>query len=835
MNIRKKISNQAKRKTKFVLAPFKANLKSKYTKKVSKYTHMYKKHDVLSNHILYQSRDGKSISDSPYAIFLHLTQNKEYKDFKHIWVASNQEQKKEFEKMLKKYKNVSVIIKESDDYLQALSSAKYLINNSTFPSYFSKKPSQVYINTWHGTPLKFMGLDVEDNLVGSQNVIKNFLSSDYIISPNAHTTDIFNRAFKLENIYNGKFLEIGYPRIDLTINANQKQVVKSLKKKGLKINKSKTLLYAPTWRGKDVNNSLDNIEMIFETVKVIEKNTDFQILLKVHPFDYARAVKDNRLESYLVPDNFDTNELLAITDLLVTDYSSIFFDFLVTDNPIIFYSPDFDEYSNERGFYIELEKLPGPSAHDADALCNEINNIDSQFALYKDKYDIFKELYTPHDNGEVTSNFVDLVFHNRNVTKPNKNKETILMYPGGMKNNGITTSAINLLDNIDYHKYDVTILTNNTKNKEILSNLNKVNKNVRIILRKGPFLTDIVDYYKNTFVKNRGLYTFIEKSLYPREAFKREFYKIFGISKFDHVIDFSGYSMFWPNILLGTESKKKLIYLHSDIKSDMERKVKGRRPHYLNLKGVVTLYDYFDHIVSVSEETKKINVKNFSKPATISKFTSAMNTINLNKIYHLMNDTNDLFINNNKKVLVSSLNNEIQTIPFADEDYKIVSMGRLSPEKGFDILIDSFKEVVEQRPSAKLYILGEGPLRAALTKQINNLNLEDNVFLVGQKSNPFNIMKNCDLFVLTSHYEGQSMVLLEALTLNLSVLASNIPANRYVLNNGEYGMLVDNDIENVSEGILKFIDQQTPEYQKFDPHVHNDTAMKEFYSLLKTY
>ncbi|WP_252573399.1 CDP-glycerol glycerophosphotransferase family protein [Staphylococcus agnetis] len=82
----------------------------------------------------------------------------------------------------------------------------------------------------------------------------------------------------------------------------------------------------------------------------------------------------------------------------------------------------------DRGFY-NPEKLPGPSAHDADTLCNEINNIDSQFALYKEKYNTFKKLYTPHDNGEVTKNFVDLVFHSRNVTKPNKNKETILMYP----------------------------------------------------------------------------------------------------------------------------------------------------------------------------------------------------------------------------------------------------------------------------------------------------------------------------------------------------------------------------------------------------------------------
>ncbi|MFA1038518.1 CDP-glycerol glycerophosphotransferase family protein, partial [Staphylococcus aureus] len=115
------------------------------------------------------------------------------------WVASDYNKKKEFKKQLKKYRKIIVVVKESDEYLEALCTSKYIINNSTFPAYFSKKDEQIYINTCHGTPLKHMVLDVPDNLVGSQNVIKNFLSSNYIISPNAHTTRILNNAFRLSN------------------------------------------------------------------------------------------------------------------------------------------------------------------------------------------------------------------------------------------------------------------------------------------------------------------------------------------------------------------------------------------------------------------------------------------------------------------------------------------------------------------------------------------------------------------------------------------------------------------------------------------------------------
>ncbi|MDV2887565.1 glycosyltransferase, partial [Alkalihalophilus pseudofirmus] len=120
------------------------------------------------------------------------------------------------------------------------------------------------------------------------------------------------------------------------------------------------------------------------------------------------------------------------------------------------------------------------------------------------------------------------------------------------------------------------------------------------------------------------------------------------------------------------------------------------------------------------------------------------------------------------------------------------AMGRLTPEKGQDNLIKAFAKFNQGYRNSKLYILGEGPLRKDLSDLIQELNLEEDVFLVGQVDNPFYIMDKCNCFVLSSHYEGQPMVLLETMTLGMHIITTDIVANRTVLEQGRYGLLVEN-------------------------------------------
>ncbi|PNZ70110.1 glycosyltransferase [Staphylococcus croceilyticus] len=834
MTLKNFIVNQSQRKLKFISEPVKRQRKSAYTRKIMKYAKYYEDIKVDNHSILYQVRDGKSITDSPYAVFKYLINNKKYNKYTHKWVVDSEETLNYYKQKLNKYRNVEFVIKESNDYLKALVECKYLFNNSTFPAYFIKKPNQVYINTWHGTPLKYMGLDIENGLRGSQNIIKNFLASDYLISPNQHTTEIFKRAFKLENIYGGEILEIGYPRIDLTLKTNPQTIIEELRAH-ITISDEKILLYCPTWRGEDVDNPEESLKNIVEEIEKLKNNLDYQVLVKVHPFIFKEANKNSLLKPYLIPDYFDTNEILSVVDLMVTDYSSIFFDYLVTDRPIIFYTPDYEDYKTSRGMYINSDELPGPVIHTIEDVVKNIKNETYNSISVKNKYAHFKNTYTHLDNGKVTKYLVKFLFKNKRVSSKSKkcNKKRILIYPGGMKNNGITSSVINLLENIDYDKYDVTIFTNRSNNQEILNNINNVNKNVRIILRVGPLAASLKETYKVDFVKQRGLKGSLERFIYPKNVYEREIRKVFGNSQFDYAIDFSGYSMFWANLILATNTKRKLVYLHSDIKADMEKVIKGARPHYQNIKGIISLYPKFNKLVCVSEASKKQNNEKINIRALNKKFAVSRNTINLTKIKQQIVDDSDQFEKNHEPVLVNIVNGKVNSVEFKDEDFKIASVGRLSPEKGFDLLIEAVGKVVKRYPNTKLYIMGEGVERNKLTKLIKKLKLENHVYLLGQRKNPFYIMKHSDVFALTSHYEGQSMVLLEALTLKMNILASDIVANRYVLNDGNYGALVDHDTDDIAKQIEAFIEKQNKKYDKFDAEAYNQLAIEEFYALLK--
>lgn len=830
------LSNQLSRKYKFIASPILKRAKSKYQKKVNQYAQLYHSTSIKPHQILYQVRDGKSITDSPYAIFLGLNAHETFSNYQHIWVVDHPDTLVFYQEKFKVFQNVSFVIKESNEYLKALTESKFLINNATFPAYFTKKPQQIYINTWHGTPLKHMGFDVKNNLKGSQNTMKNFLASDYMISPNAHTTNIFKHAFKLDGLYSGEILEIGYPRIDLTINTTANEAREYLAEH-LNLKKNPIILYCPTWRGKNVNDPENTLLNIFEEIKLLNQKLPHQVLVKVHPFVYSKAKEMPELKPYLVPDFLDTNQLMPAVDLMITDYSSIFFDFLVTDKPIVFYVPDLDKYQNERGVYIDLCALPGPVADNIQDVITLVSNESYKDADVQEKYAKFKHNFVNYENGSVTERLIESVFLNQQDTS-SKNashhqKEKILLYPGGMKHNGITTSVINLLANINYDKYDVTVFTNNTNNVEQLNNLQSLNDNVRIVLRRGPMIATFKELYQNEFVRQRGIYKSFEKRLYPKALFEREFRKIFGDSQFDYAIDYSGYAMFWSNLVLASGAKKKYILLHSDIKSDMERTVKGKRPHYQNLKGVISLYPYFDKLVSVSEATKKLNQSNFGGLKLKNRHIASRNTINIEKINQLVDDDSDLFEKNGTPVLPTLTEHGMEAIEFSQDDFKIVSVGRLSPEKGFDLLIKAVAELAPKYPQLKLYILGDGPLKGTLKSLVEQLGIQNHVYFLGQRRNPFFIVKRADVFALTSHYEGQSMVILEALTVGTHVLASDIIANRYVLEDEKYGMLVEKNEVDIAKGLEQFINGTNKDYTKFDAVAYNEETIQEFYSLLE--
>ncbi|MFK4962701.1 CDP-glycerol glycerophosphotransferase family protein [Lactococcus formosensis subsp. bovis] len=588
---------------------------SKFTPRLY-YTEFYETQKITSNIVLYESRDGSAITDSPLALFLNLVIRPEFEELEHIWVVKNKENKKLLINIPVSLRHrLKLVERNSQEYVDYLLTAKYLITNSTFQSWFSKKAGQIYINTWHGTPLKQMGFDLENQVGNTQNVLRNLLMTDYFLSPNAHTTKIFRGSgYKLENLYSGEILETGYPRIDLTLQAqehNKKQILKNI---GLVLdNNLPNVIYMPTWRGGDTQNPSDSLSQLVAELEVLKQRFSgvFNILVKLHPYLYDRVKQHPGISSILIPDEVDTNIVLSETDILITDFSSVFFDYLVTDKPIIFYSWDEDIYNKERGLYMEQESLPGPVLSTIFEVADYLEALTYQETLYRKPYEAMKKAFVPYEDGAVSQRVVDYIFNQvtnekLKVIKVKTDKKKLLFYPGNLANNGITRSFMNLTQALDYQKYDVTVFVN-TPESLFLENYRRLNKNIRLIFRTGAPNFTQAEKKAHDRANSTGKIENI-----PIKAFQRETKRLLSGVTFDLAIDFSGYSFYWSKYIAFSDAKKKLIFQHNDLYEEMSKEVEGRYPH-ANLSGVFELYRYFDKVISVSEALKAVNAQKLAQ------------------------------------------------------------------------------------------------------------------------------------------------------------------------------------------------------------------------------
>ena len=191
----------------FLVNPVKTYINNGEFRRNRRYAHYYEYMNLKEYTILYECREGKSMTGNAYALYNYICSDKRYSKFNHIWVVDSNEKKVKFEEE-NKFKKTRFVVIHSREYLKALASSKYLINNSTFPSYFQSKEGQIYINTWHGTPLKHMGKDIVEEPLSTRNITRNFVHADYLVMPNRYTTDIFKRAYYIDGIYEGEIIRI---------------------------------------------------------------------------------------------------------------------------------------------------------------------------------------------------------------------------------------------------------------------------------------------------------------------------------------------------------------------------------------------------------------------------------------------------------------------------------------------------------------------------------------------------------------------------------------------------------------------------------------------------
>ena len=370
------------------------------------YIHVFLKKPMMQNWILFESFFGKNYSDSPKYIYEYISANMPGK-YKCIWIIDKKGTKIPFRH--KKIKRFSL------RYYYYLARCGYMVFNSRQPVWMVKREGNVFLQTWHGTPLKKLVFDIEDINSASpkykQQVYKQSRAWDYLIAANAFSSETFKRCFMFDNT----ILETGYPRNDILHSPNKDQIAAIIKNR-LNIPKDKkVILYAPTWRDDefyDKGKYKFELKLDLDLMKQ-ELGDEYVVLLRTHYF-IADSIDVQHFKgfAYNVSKYDDISELYLISDILITDYSSVFFDYANLKRPMLFFTYDLEKYRDVlRGFYIDIEKeVPGPLLFTTEEVVDSIKNIDLIEQKYKSRYEEFYDRFCGWEDGQAAKKVVESVF-----------------------------------------------------------------------------------------------------------------------------------------------------------------------------------------------------------------------------------------------------------------------------------------------------------------------------------------------------------------------------------------------------------------------------------------
>ncbi len=369
------------------------------------YRHVYSAKPLMEDVVLFESFFGKSYSDSPKYIFEKLNQMYPGK-YRCVWIIDKKTRLPYPAKQIKRF---------SFAYFKYLARSKYIVFNSRQPKTFIKRKGNVFLQTWHGTPLKKLVFDMEEVVSASPMYKKTFYiqsrSWDYLVAANAFSEEVFTRAF----VYDKPMLKFGYPRNDILHADNKESIAADIRKRlGIPEGK-KVILYAPTWRDDEYYESGKyKFDLKLDLKYMKEKLSDeYVVILRTHYF-IADNIDVTGLSDFVfnLSKYDDIAELYLISDILITDYSSVFFDYANLKRPMLFFTYDLDKYRDVlRGFYIDMEReLPGPLLFTTKEIVDAILDIRTVNGRYAEIYDKFYERFCGWEDGHASENCIKTVF-----------------------------------------------------------------------------------------------------------------------------------------------------------------------------------------------------------------------------------------------------------------------------------------------------------------------------------------------------------------------------------------------------------------------------------------
>ncbi len=334
-------------------------------------------------------------SDSPRAISRELRRVRP--DIRQVWLLDPEAPDPEG--------GAERVAPDGPDAVAELEQARWIISNDVLPIAFEKHPDTVYLQTWHGTPLKRIGFDVLAPTFPNAEyhygveLVREVPRWDLLLSPSPYSSDVLRRAFR----YEGPVVETGLPRNDVLLGpeaVERRRVVRA----ALGIaDDTLAVLYAPTWRDQFTMRFALDVPAIHARL-----GDSAVVLIRAHGLTAALTRVEATPGSVDVTGWPDISDLYLAADVLITDYSSAMVDFALTGKPQLFYTYDLADYRDRiRGFYVDLEAIvPGPLLSTTDEVADALADLEHVAAVHREAYERFVERFCPLDDGDASGRAV---------------------------------------------------------------------------------------------------------------------------------------------------------------------------------------------------------------------------------------------------------------------------------------------------------------------------------------------------------------------------------------------------------------------------------------------
>lgn len=371
-----------------------------------------KKHSALMNRyagqpvnkklVFFEAYKGRSYACSPKAIYLAMLKDKYFEDYRFVWVFDNPEKQQELSRMPR----TTVTHKLSPEHIEAAVTAGIIVTNSRLVRAFTYRKEQFILQTWHGTPLKRLGLDIaiDGDAVESLEKIHQEYTRDgeelsALLSPSPYATEHLGSAFGLTD-HPEKIWETGYPRNDFLYNFTGADAAAIRARLQLPEGK-RVVLYAPTFRDKGFVEGKGYVNTFYLDLESLHRKFGDECVIIVRRHYFAAENELSAPDGFVINGNSvdDINELYVVSDVMITDYSSVMYDYAALRRPMLFYMPDLEEYKNNiRDFYMDPSLLPGPVVSTQEELEKQLGK--ALRGEMKADYSEFLDKFQPYEDGK---------------------------------------------------------------------------------------------------------------------------------------------------------------------------------------------------------------------------------------------------------------------------------------------------------------------------------------------------------------------------------------------------------------------------------------------------